>query len=515
MTRTILVAVAALGIAQLSAGCGGGGPPPPPVCVATSTVLTCAATATFCVGGPPDVTGTCPGGTRSDTSYEPTPGSGDTCTECLPGSLGESRPAIDTCDRRLCRACRLATGSGRCIDCVARVVAESTAVCPTSGIVTPPRPRPDAGVDAGVGTDTGVVPTGHFVVQSIEYAGGPTFGPLVAEFEVEETHGEPRVISADELLWVGTSEGYLVGYDVATGEPEHEINLPTLFGTGVSAEVTSLQTYRSTGDLYALVAFGQTLGRIRIGPSSDVAMGHYEMAAAADARIHPLPTLRDEGHVVAVDRLAARLLVIPRIGEGSVAALGDFSSGRVVIPEAAGDGFVWAGRSTTINGDVRTTRVAGATTVVEVARYEFMSGPGGARVDGLTGPEEPATVPSDLVVALTLDGRGQLVTLARESLARLTTGPLLEGPISAFAARAAEAELYVVYAVGASGLGGSELMAVVPTATGLTPRAVRPIDMGDEVLDVALGLEEFREPPEPHVPLPGIVAVVHVLIERP
>jgi len=361
--------------------------------------------------------------------------------------------------------------------------------------------------------DAGAVVTGRFVVQSIEYAGGPTFGPLVAEFEVEETHGEPRVISADELLWVGTAEGYLVGYDVTTGEPEQEINLAALFGVvpGTSSlAVNSLQTYRSAGELYALVAFGGTVGRLRIRTSGVAAMGRYDMGRFSDARIHPVVPLRDDGYVVAVTSSA--LVIIPSIGTPGIAQMEAFAWGRVVIPEAAGDGFVWAGRSFTTDGEIRTVR---ASDRVEIGSYAFMSGRAGARVDGLTGPEEPATVPADLLVALTLDNQGQLLTLARESLAVLEMGPPLEGPISAFVARAAEAELYAVYAVGASGLGGSELVAVVPTATGLSPRATRPIDMSDEVLDLALGLEAFREPPEPHLPLPSIVAVVHVLIEHP
>jgi len=391
------------------------------------------------------------------------------------------------------------------------VVAESTTSCPSTGIGFLPR----LGSDAGVGVDAGAVVTGRFVVQSIEYAGGPTFGPLVAEFEIEETHGEPRVISADELLWVGTSEGYLVGYDVATGEPEAEVDLGALFavGAGVTREVNSLQTYRSSGDLYALVAFGPTLGRLRIRASGVVAMGQYDMIRASDARIHPVVPLRDEGYVVALDTSHRQLVIIPRIDvPGAAAALDDLSNGRVVIPEAAGSGFVWAGRSSTTEGDVRTVRSGD---LAEVARFDFTSGRGGARIDGLSGPEEPSTVPADLVVALTLDNRGQLFTLARESLAVLETGPGLDGPISAFVARAAESELYAVYAVGASGLGGSELVAVVPTATGLSPRAVRAIEMADEVLDLALGLEEFREPPEPDVPLPSNVVLVHVLIEHP
>jgi len=131
---------------------------------------------------------------------------------------------------------------------------------------------------------------------------------------------------------------------VTTGEPEHEIDLAALFGVAPgtsSLAVNSLQTYRSAGELYALVAFGRTVGRLRIRASGIAGLGRYDAAAVFDARFHPVEPLRDERYVVAVTSSA--LVIIPSIGTPGIAHMEAFPWGRVVIPEAAGNGFVWAG----------------------------------------------------------------------------------------------------------------------------------------------------------------------------
>jgi len=377
-----------------------------------------------------------------------------------------------------------------------------------------------------------------FYVLSIPYAGGNRLdGDPVAEFEIEDSLGHPTAISADELLWVGFDDGHLRGFELPAGEPVAELDLTPI--TGLGSSVRGLQVYRADGVLMAVVALGTGVARIEItSDTSFVSRGFVPVGFATDARIHPLEPLVDEGYVVAVQALPNVLWVFPRIdATGTIRprfrelAASPFTP-IVVVPEAVGDGFVWAGERTACPGrpfDPDCGRVSTSRTscpvpedpscLTEVAELALPDNP----VMGLGGPDQFRSVAAPLVVAVNNATRGVIMTLDPTSLAPLGSDTL-DGLISAFTTRSAGTEVFAFATTTASGLGPAELVVTIPTAPSApTPVASRPLDSAHDVRDIAIGVEAFFpapdavEPPEPAEPisLERTDAIIHLLVERP